>query len=488
MTCKREIYNISVSHRLAAFLTLLSLATIFLFHSIIPTIEPDSENYLNMDASRPVLYPLFLRIGGFFGDVILGSIILQVMLYLGSFYYLVLTLHRTFNSLFVTLLTGTATALNIYMQTFHTTILTESLAFTLMNGIIIILLQSAFSTIGLRRHQIVLFGVITGLLIALKPALTSLLPAILLIVAAISFSKQSAFYRQTGLVLVLILGVLGLDRLTYQLIHQEKDSLSQYILFGKAAMLSTDPHFQMPRSLSGEDRAFYKKVAGEFAPYKTWFSSDENRLIKSNIRANIEVYAQFQLYPHITNRDILTHDDKARMRRLGQAAILENPLAYLWLSLSHLTELWSVQALPFVLMTTDSKLPEFGNQRLNSVLPQVAHSGSALDPTAKTTTNKLALVVFPAFAALGLINFCLLFVFMTISGKRLFWHKQALTSTEIIMTSLLIIGWSNLVFIAFVNIPTPRYLMPHFTSFVLTALLAMSWLMSVYETRTSDTA
>ena len=488
MTRKSGIYNIYVSHGLAGFLTLMCFATIYLSQSMLPTLEPDSAGYLQMDASRPVLYPLFLQIGAMLGDIISFTIILQTALYLISFYALILTLHRTFASVFVTLLAGMAVALNIYLQTFHTTILTESLSFTLMNGLIILLLRLVFFKTASRTNHIILLGVMTGLLMALKPALTSLLPAMVLIVAVFAYTQRQRFGRQTALILAVILGTLGADRLIYQSIHQERDSLSHYILFGKAAMLTTDPDFRIPQGLSSDETALLAKMQEQFAPYKKWLSSEKNRLVTSNIRANMEVYAQFQLYPYINKRKELTTEDKALMRRLGQVAITENPLAYVKLSLSYLAELWSVQALPFSLSTTDTKLPDFGNARLNSVLPHVAHTNSALDPTAKTTTNRFALIVFPAFAALGLTSFCLLFVFIYISSKKLFWHKQELTPTEMIVTSLLIIGWSNLIFIAFVNIPTPRYLMPHFPSFVLAALLTMQSLMTAFERRKSDKA
>ena len=347
MTRKSGIYNIYVSHGLAGFLTLLCFATIYLSQSMLPTLEPDSAGYLQMDASRPVLYPLFLQIGAMLGDIISFTIILQTALYLISFYALILTLHRTFASVFVTLLAGMAVALNIYLQTFHTTILTESLSFTLMNGLIILLLRLVFFKTASRTYHIILLGVMTGLLMALKPALTSLLPAIVLIVAVFAYTQRQRFGRQTALILAVILGTLGADRLVYQSIHQERDSLSHYILFGKAAMLTTDPDFRIPQGLSSDETALLAKMQEQFAPYKKWLSSEKNRLVTSNIRANMEVYAQFQLYPYINKRKELTTEDKALMRRLGQVAITENPLAYVKLSLSYLAELWSVQALPF---------------------------------------------------------------------------------------------------------------------------------------------
>ena len=86
--------------------------------------------------------------------------------YISVFYAHILTLHRTFASVFVTLLAGMAVALNIYLQTFHTTILTESLSFTLMNGLIILLLRLVFFKTASHTYHIILLGVMTGLLMA----------------------------------------------------------------------------------------------------------------------------------------------------------------------------------------------------------------------------------------------------------------------------------------------------------------------------------
>ena len=119
-------------------------------------------------------------------------------------------------------------------------------------------------------------------------------------------------------------------------------------------------------------------------------------------------------------------------------------------------------------------------EALNGVLPNHFYTGGPLDPESKHYVNTLSVFVYPAFILLGFISlFSAIFSWLLVV-KSIF-QKTELNKSIQLLASLQFVGWTNLIFVAFVNIPTPRYLMPHFALFLIATSLFLLMLFRRYK-------
>ena len=475
----------------ALFFGILGALSIIAASPLFAPLDLDSHSYLNFAPSRTAIYPLFLSLFSGLSYQIEIILILQAALYSLSLGYLIYILHLTMRSWFITVLFGLGVAGNMYLQAFNSVILTESLTFTLMHILIAFVLKALYQPEAKPYRATIFIGVIGGLLAALKPAMITMLPALMIIIGLIAYQHRQRMGRHLGIYGLAFLAPLLGESMAYYQTHEARVSLLPVTLFGKAAILTTAPQFQIPSSLSVDEAAILHATDNLLDPYQSWLEKETNPLVRSNIRGNIEVFGQWETLPLVEEREGLPRPSDDMLAAIGRAVIVEHKMAYIRLSLSYLSELWAVQSLAFSHKIFGSILPIFEDAPLNNALPTFTAKGGPLDPESGHFANWLSVIIFPAFALLGLISLIggLVSVSVILAGgsRGSGGSKRPLTDM-VMLAALHIIGWSNLIFIALVNIPTPRYLMPHFAGFVLAALIGVTLLMRVLKTHTDDKA
>ena len=118
---------------IVSLLTAICAFSIYFAADIFEPLEFDSGEYLEFSPNRTAIFPLIIKFTTMLSGDELTVIYMQSFLYLCSFSYLLWTIQRSWGSKLTTVLLGLAIGLNIYLQAYHTVILTESLGFTFCN-------------------------------------------------------------------------------------------------------------------------------------------------------------------------------------------------------------------------------------------------------------------------------------------------------------------------------------------------------------------
>lgn len=301
-------------------------------------LELDSGEYLEFSPNRTAIFPLIIKFTTMLSGDELTLIYMQPFLYLCSFYYLLWTIQRLWGSKLTTVLLGLATGLNIYLHTYHTVILTESLGFTVCNLLTALLIN------GMHRwnaYRVFVFGIFVGFLVTLRPAFINFLPACFVITLLFTLRHQEKVLKNglifsTAVFLIVCVGYVG-----YHHHHQERQSHSELFLAGKAGILTTDPDFKFP-NINKDDADWLAQLDALLNPYQEYLEEEPNVFVKTNLRSNFEVFAQ-QVAPRILyKQNNKSDEDEERLKRIGFATILHNWQLYLQSSAQHLFGLWLV--------------------------------------------------------------------------------------------------------------------------------------------------
>ena len=92
-------------------------------------VDFDSVGYLDFAPQRTSIYPAFLDMVSTLPNPISFSLFIQSAIYVVTTFVLLRCFLIHLKSVFMTTLVGFGLALNLYLQAFHTIILTESLCF-----------------------------------------------------------------------------------------------------------------------------------------------------------------------------------------------------------------------------------------------------------------------------------------------------------------------------------------------------------------------
>ena len=282
---------------------------------------------------------------------------LQLVVYLISFACLMWSVQNVFASYAVTLLLGLGIGLNIYMQAYHTVILTESLAFSLCNLLIAMLIKGWLARGILRASGV---GLVAGLMLALRPALASYVVILLVAVPLFNAGALSKTIRNLAAYLMSVMVVLSLESAIYLSHHSERQSLTSLTLLGKGAILTTYADFDYP-NLTAHQQSWLKEIDRGLNPVQLWLESDDSFILKTNLRSNFEVFAQYQLVDMIAAEQNISPLSDEEFGRLGMAAVWANPPLYFKSSVQHLYGLWLVQEVSFLRLAYGQKLPLFEN-------------------------------------------------------------------------------------------------------------------------------
>ena len=381
-------------------------------------IQPDSYGYINLDQSRQATYYILIEIlKNLNVDLIIFQEILLSLSIVTLFFFISKQTSNLFSLLFYSLI-----VLNIYYTSFAKVILTESILFSLFNFAIVLLFELE------KKTKLILFGLICGLLASLKPIGLPL--ALILII--FSVLKNKKFINLVFISIFFIIPIIS-ENIFFHSKFDKRKTIFKQIVVGKIFVLSGKDSFKIneyPENLHSVLSASKEK----FIPVNNYLETVDNILLKSELLADYEVVAQYQIL-NVEKKIILDNPLSVFLE-----IIKNNFLDYLILSAHHYIGNWSIGSKFRLLNIENSELPMYSEL--------IKSSGPINYP------NYKLLYVSQLF-------FVLLFLILSIYTLIFLLSFLNLVKLKIppIDAKLIFIIQAYLLIISFTNVTTPRYLM-----------------------------
>ena len=352
---------------------LLSLFCIYISWSRLPTIAPDSIGYLDFNPIRPSFYPVFLDAMGMILENISFFIFAQIFIYVCSFAYLIFIIHIFIKRHLLTFLVGLLISTNFYMHSFHSTILTESVTFSIINLYICCIIKLFyFEEFSKIRNNMLFLGLLSGLLIGLKPAMITFIPCGLMVITALFIQKRKYLLKNVFNFFLSISLILIVEKTIYKLYHEERQSVSELILIGKTAILTTDDSFEYPKNLTYQEQKTLQAIDNFFDPYQHWLNTNPSFYVTRVINSNLEVLGQLSILNILNDRFGIPELEQETIIKIGKESLLANISSFFSHGITNYVEIWMVNSLSYALHFHDASLPNFDDNDLKSnkgVLP-----------------------------------------------------------------------------------------------------------------------
>ena len=429
--------------------------------------EPDTLSYLTFEPMRTMFYPIFLRWWMTLGLDFIRITWIQLAIFSGALVYFLLVLLRSgFPRLLLAILVM-AMAGNVLFSSFHRSILSESLYFSLT--LIVVAMWIDYLRTG-RLPRLLWAGLALGMMTGLRLAGLSLLPFHVL---TIWLKRPNHVSPWVAVVLALLpVGLtVGVERALYYVVHRNfETSQTANLLMGKAAMLVrpdmtfTGPHAQTLQAFAAELYTIYE-------PARRALAASPSLGVRAQLAANYEGQAQFSILAReLTAAAEREHTSVATLRsELGKQVIAQNLSGYLALVALHDFGQWSVAAQNFPPIAR--ALAAYADAN-----PAVSFDGRLPRDLLHPRPTAVGLVVYPAFLAAGAVTLVLAVGFLY------FLARPASAASPIGYYMLLATFFSAMchgytLFIAIVNIWTPRFLMAVFPQIEIIALclILVAW-------------
>lgn len=297
-----------------------------------PMLLPDSSGYLTFAPVRLLGYPLFLRVLG--AD---GAVVAQPLLYTAVLASLGIETLLISSSLLLASSVMAAAILNPLLDTYHASILTESLSMALL----VLLLAAMIRFVRQpSRPSAVWVGIVTGAAAVVRPMAYALIPVVL-IMLPLSRPRGARLRGLFVAVAVPILVMLVAERLGARVIHkQDSTSLMGRVVFAKAAMVDAPP----PRNVDSDPlRATLERTLdATYSPVRLLIggapSSGVHQVLTLYYEACLQWTCVESLRQSMGLPDARVND---LMRDVGMARIGRAPLQYVALWFTHLRALWT---------------------------------------------------------------------------------------------------------------------------------------------------
>ena len=447
---------------LASLLCITTLVSNILSFKLVPIILPDSESYLEFSSNRTSLYPLFLDFLLMFTNSIYIVITVQTTIYLVTYFFLIKIIHDEFKSFLLTLLFGLSIGSNFYLQSFNSSIVSESLVFSVINLIIICLLKIINTARDNVLIKIVFIGVLTGILFGLKPSMITFIPSLFMIFLLFPMTRKLSVSKLAIAFFSPVIFFIIVESTFHKFYHEERSSFLGKLMFGKALLIMTNNEAVFPHNLSKKDTDLLIKVKELVEPIKKLRAERDVGLEFRALMPRIEVFGQYRASPILENRFGLDKENPKQMMRIGTAVIWSNFFLYTKTSLSYFLTFWYVNEVTSPYIFKETKRSLFSGDFIKEIVPKKK----------STQINSLSSIAFFIFFIVGSLSllFSLLSWFL-ISLAFVKGMKKNSHFHLVLVGSLFFLVQINVLFVAFINVPMARYLMPLFPLFILAILL-----------------
>lgn len=299
-------------------------------------------------------------------------------------------------------------------------------------------------------------GLLSGLLVGLKPAMITFIPCGLMVITILFIKKRRYFLKNVLYLFFPLSLVLIFETTTYKLYHEERQSVSELILIGKTSILTTHDSFQYPKNLTHQELKILQQIDKFFDPYQNWLNTNPNLYVTRVVNSNLEVLGQLRILKILEDRFENLKLEKEIINKIGKESILANIGSFFSHGITNYVEIWMVNSLSYALYFHDAKLPNFDDNDLNRVIPTIDMDGIKFSS---------AIFLF-SFIALGLFSNIAFLLVIILFLKDLVLKKMPDRDTFLILI-FFIIALSNLFFVSFANTPLVRYLMPNFSMLII---------------------
>ena len=414
-----------------------------------PLIEPDSSDYIQFTPVRTALYPAFLAICRALGLGLVEITWVQLAIFCAALAYLLTTLLRAafprwLLVIFVAMLAG-----NVLFSSFHRSILTESLYFSL-SAVIAGLWINYFKSAHL--NYLLAIGLVLGVMIGVRPAGLGILPMLLFTVWLKRPKNMSTWMLVVALVLPVSVGI-GAERLIYKAAHGGvRNSTAQNLAMGLSAML-IKPNMTFSGPHAAELNALGAQLYKKYQPVHRFLEAAPSLPVRTQLSAAYEIEGQFFAFgSEIEDAARRTGMSAAELEiELGKQIVYQNLRGYLVLTMVNQLGQWSVAAKNFP--PTARLLAAYADAN-----PAISFNGNISYAYLHPPPTLVGLIVYPAFLIAGAATLVLTVVFLVF-----LWRPRLMESPEGFYLGIAAFfgamcqGYT--LFISLINEWTPRFLM-----------------------------
>lgn len=409
-------------------LFLFTYLVIYYSFSFFPILEQDSFSYLNNESIRLSIYPLLIDILQNDYQLVIFFQISYLSLSIVALIYGLFKININKISIIIFYLLVVA---NIYYTSFSKTILTECIYFASINFCIFFFLIRNF--IEQKYVFYIFFGIFIGLIASIRHE-----GFIISFIILLFFILKNKLSSSKLLLLLVSLSLMPLlENVVFYSKHQERSSVLDKSIFGKIFMLSAYHN----KSKNNEFTAYINILSDKSENVNIFLEDLNNPFLKLNLFADYQVVAQYQI------KNILNDEEKKILKKFEDKEneilfllIKENPIIFLKHTLYNYFSLWMPGGKQIFLKDFNYEIPF-----------------SDLLKKSQGSINEQNNIILLS----GLMFFVLLFFLFMVIGI-IFIYKFLQNPNYRNESSLVIFLVSNiyLVLISFVNVATPRYMMP----------------------------
>ena len=420
--------------------SLLFLLTFLIIHYsplVLSREQPDSDDYLNLHASRQVTYYFIIQMLNTIG---LDLFFFQKFLLSLSIICLFVIIKRKVN-IYLSLLAFFLIVSNFYYTSFSKTILTEALFFTFINLAIFLLFDLN------KLNKIIFFSILCGIISSLKP-IGIPFSIILILIAIIKIKKLN----QILLMIFFFVMPNILENLLFYNSFDQRESVFKYSILGKLTILSGKDSFKIsnyPRNLE----KFLVVTKKEFEPIHRYLDNIDNIFLKSELLSDYEVLAQYQTF-NLESVKKAGFEETIIFENSSKVFfhILKNNLPdYLLLSFYHYIGNWSIGSKARFLNNNKNEVPKY---------EELVKSSGPMN--------------IPNLRLIGLAQYYFLLLFFILT----FYTVLSLLSLCNVIRwkmkfesfSIIFLIQSYLMLVSLTNVSTPRYLMPIYPILVILSI------------------
>ena len=416
---------------------------------MLPKFEPDSYSYINFTDYRRSLYGIIFEIcEDFKFDIILIQKLVLTLSLLALYFSLYNKTNFFLSSIFITIV-----LVNFYYTGFSKTILAESLLFSFINFSIVALFRFEKN-----KHQSFLYYLLTGFCFGFIFAIKSIgLVFGLLFLGLILFLKKE---KNFNFFISLMFGFLFcpiVEQVKFFSKNNQRSSVLPQAVIGKVFMLSGKENFNH-KHFPTESNKLLNEASIEFYKIQSFLKQINNPFLKADLTADYEVVAQYQFYRKEMNS--INSELSVKNKKFEDGfieIILKNYLSdYLNMTFYHYIGLWSVGSKHIFLQEY------LNNKDIELPFPDKLKSSSG---NIKSINNNLLFFSLTFFILL-LITFSILTLI-----SILLISKKKYREYYFYEISFCIITQIYLITVSFLNVSTPRYLMPVFPIIIMVIML-----------------
>ena len=271
-----NFFSTSKLNNLFLFNFILFLFTYFfisLSPSLISSVQPDSQTYLDFDMTRTSIYPYLINV---LNTIKLDLFIFQKLLLALSIIFLIYSLKKRKISNRFVILFYIAIILNFFYTSFSKTILTESVFFSFTNISIAIFL--------LNKNNNYIFNFVLGISIGFIVSLKSIgfaLGLTLIIILFIYFLNQRIL-RNFFIILSGFFIILILENYLFFKSHNQRKSVLPISIVGKVFFLSGKDSFNV-QNFPERFRDIINESKSSFRPVLLFLEGIKNPILKANL-------------------------------------------------------------------------------------------------------------------------------------------------------------------------------------------------------------